>query len=168
MLDYALTVTASEVGKPVSIVHSSSDPIQHSSYDPSLELYAPDGSLLQSRSGNYYYDALEIDDFVLPVAGTYTIRVFEGGNDATGNFTIGVSDQPITPAPNRSRPTMNSLAARFFLSAMLTNSRSMRLRGEVFNVNVDALNARSRSRPKHRGFAGCDQGACHVRRRCRS
>ena len=49
-----------------------------------------------------HYDALEIDDFVLPVAGTYTIRVFEGGNDATGNFTIGVSDQPIrlpTPLP---------------------------------------------------------------------
>ena len=42
---------------------------------------------------------------MLPVAGTYTIRVFEGGNDATGNFTIGVSDQPITTADVRCQPS---------------------------------------------------------------
>ena len=99
-VEYELVVTAAEVGQPVSIVHSAVSDASTAYYASQLELYAPDGSLLESRSGSYYTHALEIDDFVLPVAGTYTIRVFEGGNDATGSFTIGVSDQPIqTPHP---------------------------------------------------------------------
>ena len=63
-----------------------------------LELFAPDGSRLagNSTSRAFNANAVEIDDFVLPVAGTYTIRVRDSGDDNTGSFTLGVSDQPIT------------------------------------------------------------------------
>ena len=75
IVEYELSVTAAEVGQPVSIVHSAVPDASTAYYASQLQLYAPDGSLLESRSGSYYTHALEIDDFVLPVAGTYTIRV---------------------------------------------------------------------------------------------
>ena len=97
-VDFSLEVTGAEVGQPVSIVHSAVSNYSSSAYDPVLELYGPDGSLLASQRSTSYNNAAEIDDFVLPVEGTYTIRAYEYYHTYTGSFSIGVSDQPITSA----------------------------------------------------------------------
>ena len=94
---YSLVVSAAELGKPVSIVVSASDDYY---FGQVLELYGPDGTKLTGAytTTGYSSYAVEIDDFALPVAGTYTIRVSDYGNNNTGRFTVGVSDQPITTA----------------------------------------------------------------------
>jgi hypothetical protein len=95
IVDFSLEVGEEHVGRAVSITHSTVSNRSSSGYDPVLEFYGPDGSRLVRQTGTHSTHALEIADFVLPVAGTYTIRVFENGHDQTGSFTIGVSNQAV-------------------------------------------------------------------------
>jgi subtilase family serine protease len=95
LVEFTFDVAAEHVGRPVSIVHSATSNFSRSSYDPVLELYRPDGSRVARRTGTHSTHVLEIDDFVLPAAGVYTIRAYENGHRYTGSFTIGLSDQPV-------------------------------------------------------------------------
>ncbi|MAE65735.1 MAG: hypothetical protein CMJ18_15810, partial [Phycisphaeraceae bacterium] len=93
--ELSLVVGATEVGSPVSIVVTAPpDP-----FGQILELFGPDNVRIGVVSSNRSFGvwAVELDDVYLPVEGTYTIRVRETGDNDTGAFTIGVSDQPVEP-----------------------------------------------------------------------
>ncbi|MHC4993606.1 MAG: PPC domain-containing protein, partial [Planctomycetota bacterium] len=109
---YSLEVLPEHVGKPVSIVVSQVTNIggrDTYSFDTRLRLIAPDGTtqLATVNTGRGDLQAIEIDDFVLPMAGTYLIQVSDDGDDHTGSFTVGVSDQPIESPV--SLPAFNTL-----------------------------------------------------------
>src|SRR5262249_36094591 len=70
---HSLAVSAAQVGKPATIVVSGRTGDYY--FGAVLELYSPDGTLLTSSSTYYRDPGVGIRDFILPVAGTYTIRV---------------------------------------------------------------------------------------------
>jgi len=101
--NYSLEVAAQHVGRPVSIVLSQVTGVDGPDVgiDSRLRLFAPDGTTQLATVSTDRGDlrAIEIDDFVLPGAGTYTIQVSDDNDDHTGRFTVGISDQPTeTPA----------------------------------------------------------------------
>jgi hypothetical protein len=53
-------------------------------YEPYIELHGPGGELIVSASGN----TGALIESVAPTAGTYTARVFEFGNDETGDYLL--------------------------------------------------------------------------------
>ncbi len=99
-VDYRLTVDQAQVGRPVSITVSDVTHRSSNSFRGRLELYAPDGTRLERIDDIHYSHGGKIANAVLPEAGTYTIRFRERTDRFTGNFTIGVSNQPLTdPTP---------------------------------------------------------------------
>ncbi|MHC4995741.1 MAG: LamG-like jellyroll fold domain-containing protein, partial [Planctomycetota bacterium] len=101
---YSLEVLPEHVGKAVSITVSQVTNIgglNNYSFGTTLLLIAPDGTTTLASVGTDRGDirAIQIDDFTLPAAGTYTIEINDAGGDHTGVFTVGVSDQPIEAIP---------------------------------------------------------------------
>jgi len=108
---YRLDVTAQQVGRPVSIGVSQVTGIggPDIGFDTRLRFLAPDGAteLAAVSTGRGDLFGIEIDDVVLPETGTYTIQVVDDGDNHTGSFTVGVSDQPIEAATDL--PGFNSV-----------------------------------------------------------
>jgi hypothetical protein len=91
---YEFIVSASEADKPVSIV-SIGDNV-----DTDLALYNPLGERVALFTAGSHS---MIDDFILDQMGAWQIHISGGGTNTTGDYRLGLSDQPTeTPEPLRS------------------------------------------------------------------
>ncbi|HEX4794648.1 MAG TPA: PPC domain-containing protein, partial [Humisphaera sp.] len=62
--------------------------VLNNAFDPEMDLYGPDGALLQSHYNSAYYGGTTIDLTNAPLTGTYSLVARDRGGDNTGSYGI--------------------------------------------------------------------------------